>query len=817
MIRVGNIDNTPYNKQLYVYEEGVFNPKACISMPDDFKQANELMSEHYIQFSFNYPTKIDFVRTDYIDYKGIRYMMRTDCQPTENNAQSYNYEPKFEAPEMFWLDFICFYIYQDLKESEWSLMEKADKFLQIACDNISAYTGEEWTVGIVEPTEMQNLTFSSQNVFDMLTDLAEAFGCEWYPDYATKTINLVGSYSKGSPIILRREIELIDITRSNENSDEYCTRMYAFGSTRNIPTNYRSTGNNEAVDAIVQKRLRLPVSNGDYIDAFPNMLGKQIIEKVFTFDNIYPRRTGTITALRTATTKNDDGIEMTVFYFKDSGLNFSKDYILPGLTLSLQFGENSFLSGRDFELAFHETEEYGQEFEIINNQDNPDFIVPNDIMCPRIGDYYVLYNFDISLVGNQYVGEAEQELLEEAQAKMESIQEENATYTCKANPYEVAANSLDLTLGQAVKLQSIIFEGGEKASRIRGFNKYPATCKDEYIVGEKPKYSRLKSMENTITENKKVADMQYLEAMKVANGAIRNAKALNYLRTALQNETTIEGGLVLTTLIQMGLMQGDVWVNTAGMNGVKQNDDDVAFWAGGTLEQAVNLVANPSATTDAASFVVTHGGKIIANNAFIKGTIEATSGKIGGFDISGTSLINTGFNNDASVIFRNDTYKTFAGIGGNVLSASTGLRATARFENNDTSDQWGLGQNIALMVQASGSNNNIAISMNGGVISGLAMKIRQINSNTTATYADCYFSCYNQSAIVISLPIPTTVGKIYYFRINNNNGISINANSIGGKAIMTTSGAIENSIWRSAIGELVILIWDGQYWLESLS
>lgn len=814
MIRIGNIDYTPYNKHIYVYEEGIYNPKACISMPDDFKQSNELMSEHYIQFSFNYPTKIDFVRTDYIDYKGIRYMIRTDCQPTENNTHSYNYEPKFEAPEMFWLDFICFYLYQDLKESEWTLMDSAENFLQIACDNINAYTGEEWTVGTVEPTEMQNLTFSSQNVFDMLTDLAEAFGCEWYPDYATKTINLVGSYSKGSPIILRREIELIDITRSNENSDEYCTRMYAFGSTRNIPTNYRSTGNNEAVDAIVQKRLRLPISNGDFVDAFPNMTPKQIIERVFIFENIYPRRTGTITDLRPKTVNNDDGTEMTVFYFKDSGLNFSSDYILPGLTLSLQFGENSFLSGRDFELGYNDTTE---EFEIINNQDNPDFIIPNDIMCPRIGDYYVLYNFDISLVGDQYVGEAEQELLEEAQAKMESIQEENATYTCKANPYEVAANSLDLTLGQAVKLQSIIFEGGEKVSRIRGFNKYPATCKDEYIVGEKPKYSRLKSMENTITENKKVADMQYLEAMKVANGAVRNVRVLNYLRTALQNETTIEGGLILTTLIQMGLMQGDVWVNTAGMNGVKQNDDDVAFWAGGTLEQAVNLVANPSATSDVAAYVVTHGGKIIANNAYIKGTIQATNGKIGGFNIVGDILSNDNLNSDASVIFRNDAHGIFSGIGGNVLPVSTGLRAPARFENNDTSDQWGIGLNIAMIVQATGSSDNIAILMNGGHISGLAVKLRQINSNTTATYADCFFSCYNSSTITLLLPsLPSrSEGKVYYLRINNNASVIIDANSLGGASLLLTDGTISNTATALTRGELVTLMWDGQYWLYS--
>lgn len=788
-------------------------PKMQLDIPNDFKQSNELMSEHYVQFSFPLTIKYDFVRADYIDYKGIRYAIRTDCQPTENGFHNYKYEPKFEAPEMFWQDFICWYIYQGLKEAEWTLMEHAGTFLRIGCDNINAYTGETWTVGVVEPTDMQNLTFSSQNVFDFLTDVAEAFNCEWYLDYEAKTINLVYSYSKGETMELRREIELIDIKRSNENSDEYCTRMYAFGSTRNIPSNYRSTGSSEVVDAIVQKRLRLPISNGDYIDAFPNMTGNKIIEKVFTFDNIYPKRTGTITSIRTATVKNDDGIEMTVFYFKDSGLNFSSEYILPGLTLSLQFGENSFLSGRDFELEFHDTEEYGQEFEIINNQDNPDLIIPNDLLCPRVGDFYVLYNFNISLVGDQYVGEAEQELLTEAQAKMTSLQEENATYTCMANPIRVAAYGLDVGLGQSVKLKSIIFNGGEKVSRVRGFTKYPVTRNDEYLVGEKPRYSRRKALEAKVDSNKKEADVNYLEAMRASNNNTRSIKGMNYLRTALQNETVFEGGLGLTSTILFGLMEGGVWVNTAGVNGVKQNDDDVAFWSGGTLDQAINLVANPSATTDVASFVVTHGGKIYATNAFIKGTIEAYEGKIGGFNINGTSLVNTGFDNDASVIFRNDTSKTFAGIGGNVLPASTGLRSPARFENNDTSDQWGFGKNIALLVQATGSSDNVAIYMAGGSISGLAIKTRQIDSNTLATHEDCYFSCYNSSTITLTLPAPITIGKIYQIRRNNNSNIVIDANSVGGKQILLDTGSLVNSVTSTVLGEKITLVWDGQYWL----
>lgn len=42
----------------------------------------------------------------------------------------------------------------------------------------------------------------------------------------------------------------------------------------------------------------------------------------------------------------------------------------------------------------------------------------------------------------------------------------------------------------------------------------------------------------------------------------------------------------------------------------------------------------------------------------------------------------------------------FAGIGGNVLPTSSGLRAVARFENEDTSDWWGLGRNVAMLLSA---------------------------------------------------------------------------------------------------------------------
>lgn len=617
------------------------NKIAIAGYASDAIYKRELMSEHYILITLNWIEKADFLRGCYIDYQGKRYTLRDDAVPTiDVNTGGYHYELKFESFEMFFLDFILFYTYQDLKEAEWTLTAKAENFLLIALDSINEYFGltdeaEKWKIGICTPTETLNISFSSQNVFDGLTDIAEQFGAEWWLDYDNKTLNL-GYYEFGDEIELQRERELTDITVSNANNEEYCTRLFAFGSTRNIPSNYRGVNNGSTVDAIVQKKLRLPASNGDYIDAFPNMKKGEIIERVKVFDSIYPRRIGEITALRVDDTqKDEDGNPWLIYYFKDSGLNFSKDYILPGQTLMLSFGENSWLSGRDFELAYHEDT---QEFEIINDQSIEGLTIPNDILKPRIGDNYVLYNFDISLVGDQYVGEAEQELLVESQSWLQSIIEDNATYECPINMVEYSESDLDFEIGQKVKLVSVLFKNGFKSSRIFGHVKNIDGSAITYTVGDKPRYSRLKTLEKEVSANKKISDLQYVEAMKTAKSAYRNAKALNYLRTALENNTEIDGGLILTTLIRLGFMVGDVWQENAGINGINEGGDDVAFWAGGTLEQAVNLVANPDATSDVAQIVITQGGGIIANEAYIKGKIKATSGQIGNFNIINSFL-----------------------------------------------------------------------------------------------------------------------------------------------------------------------------------
>jgi hypothetical protein len=114
-------------------------------------------------------------------------------------------------------------------------------------------------------------------------------------------------------------------------------------------------------------------------------------------------------------------------------------------------------------------------------------------------------------------------------------------------------------------------------------------------------------------------------------------QAINYIASAIKDGSVdILGGLILANMIQLGnYKDGKMQKVTAGVSGIYNDDDDVAFWAGGTLQQAILTVMrfrdDPNyQPTDAewanmANFVASHGG-----NVFLKGYIYALGGKFHG-------------------------------------------------------------------------------------------------------------------------------------------------------------------------------------------
>ena len=187
--------------------------------------------------------------------------------------------------------------------------------------------------------------------------------------------------------------------------------------------------------------------------------------------------------------------------------------------------------------------------------------------------------------------------------------------------------------------------------------------------------------------------------------------------------------------------------NKAIQDTLKGYSDSVLNTANAAVESAKNAIAqdlgyanfDDLAEKAAANETIIVGGKInttlinaelIVTEALLAKLVKVTeliaenltvtgNSKIAGFSISGNGLTNTPFNNDAYVIFRNDAHKCFAGIGGNVLPTSSGLRAVARFENEDTSDWWGLGRNVAMLLSAkNGTYNHAFLGDGNGTLNG---------------------------------------------------------------------------------------------------
>ena len=114
-------------------------------------------------------------------------------------------------------------------------------------------------------------------------------------------------------------------------------------------------------------------------------------------------------------------------------------------------------------------------------------------------------------------------------------------------------------------------------------------------------------------------------------------QSINYIASAIKDGSVdILGGLILANMIQLGnYKNGKLQKVTAGVSGIYNDDDDVAFWAGGTLQQAIltvmrfrndpNYQPTDEEWENMANFVVAHGGDV-----FLRGYIYALGGKFRG-------------------------------------------------------------------------------------------------------------------------------------------------------------------------------------------
>ena len=306
----------------------------------------------------------------------------------------------------------------------------------------------------------------------------------------------------------------------SESRSTYATRIYAFGSTKNIPSDYRPVDETVVVNGVVQKRLMLPEGT-PYIDAYPDMTTEEAVEQVVIFDEVYPRRTGIMSDVTTIEVtdkvENEDGTtteeKWNAYRFRDTGVNFSEKYILPGQELRIRFA-SGLLNGLEFAVKFNpegkpeKLEDGGwnpeaQLWEIVRNEDygRP---LPGDVLFPQDGDEYVLSGWDSTKITELgLVGAAEQELKEKTEKYAAKSKIDPSTYGCTMmsnDAYREDGVHNFYGIGQKVNLiNKAYFENGRQ-SRVIGFefNLDYSFDSPVYTVGETAAYSRIGELEEKV-------------------------------------------------------------------------------------------------------------------------------------------------------------------------------------------------------------------------------------------------------------------------------------------------------------------------------
>ncbi|WP_394265431.1 phage tail spike protein [Bergeyella zoohelcum] len=392
-----------------------------------------LLSEDVIDVTVESRNKINFNIGDVYKHRG-RLFVLNQAPKIKKEQGYYTYELIFEGVQYRLRKKIYFNLdptgFQTT--ADFPLTGEIDVFLRVLVDNINKADDYAWELGVFpQNTETKTLTFANENCLAALQKICQEYDTEFEikenPVTKKCTLNIkkigkdipqVFQYGKGNG--------LYSLTRENVNND-VITRLYVYGSTQNINSDYRN----------YSEKLRMPESEGDYIEdaAKVNLFGLK--EGVKVFDDIKPTFKGIISSIGPfdSVKKTQEIIVSNMdFDLNEKDSEGQTKYLIPDTPVKLHFNKGN-LAGYEFELIknggydhvtkkfrlLQWTDERGQKF--------PD----NDtIFRFEVGDEFTLLDI---VMPEQYITNAENKLLKEGQKEYEKLSKNNVKYSLELDPF----------------------------------------------------------------------------------------------------------------------------------------------------------------------------------------------------------------------------------------------------------------------------------------------------------------------------------------------------------------------------------------------
>ena len=423
--------------------------KLTVSTSSSSTWNQELMKEYSVSVSFTHPSYVMLNVEDYVLLEGVKFSIKKEYKPRQKDTQTYSYSVKFYAPIHDAEQVKYLHLTDGAYNPQFSLDGGPREHLQKWVENMNRIYGREvWSIGDVVVADNRTIEYNNVTCWDAATMIAEAFGTEWWTD---GFIFNLSRCEHGEPVELGYMRGLTSLAQS-ENSDsvKFFTRLIPLGSTKNIdPSRYGFS------------RLQLP-DRSKYVDRNTNYgLYEHVEEDAFA--GIFPHYTGSVTAVRSEEKTGDDGNRFTVYYFKDSGMQFDPNgNEIAGLVKHVSF-QTGDLAGRDFEANY---DSKTGEWEIINTYPDDKTQIPGGSLIPAVGNEYIPWNFRMPV---EYETQAELDYKAAVDDYLARYSEDVSKYGGDTDYIYIDRNRIPLLPGQRVRLLSDKYfsaSGGTRDTRM---------------------------------------------------------------------------------------------------------------------------------------------------------------------------------------------------------------------------------------------------------------------------------------------------------------------------------------------------------------
>lgn len=409
----------------------------------------------------------------YTTYNGSDYYLIAEPSVTKVHSESYIVEADLES--VAGLTKATILSNPIDKRTSFDYTATAREHLQLIADSLNqklTNSGLKWAVGSVNcRNDVRHIKYDHVTTWVALQRIRESYKTDIAINGTTISLGIPSDKANALELSYGKDKGLLSGLERVKHSDTPTpSRLYVTGTKRNLVKGTLTLQPSQVLkidDTGRVKRITTPGTgrvyttdrDGRYVELFTTDTTHLRTEATYKNEEIYPSHISKVTTVE----KVRDHFEVNC----DLDLDYNEQTI-AGEQMQIVFQSGN-LAGREFDAVFKTS---SKRFAITPKEED-ETTLPNDILCPKVGDRYIITGIELP---QQYIDEAQEKLTDAAVQQLEEMQNTRYSYKAEVDPVYLYNNRTaiadKLTVGKYVHLTDTQIAQGDPYIRITSKRTY---------------------------------------------------------------------------------------------------------------------------------------------------------------------------------------------------------------------------------------------------------------------------------------------------------------------------------------------------------